>query len=543
MVKPYIGIDTTKIEFFDNGLASKVTLKQLAHGTFAGAFAVVSLTPGSQYYCDGIADNIQIQQALDDCYTAGGGIVHLKVGTYSLSKYISVPDYVTLEGEGDTTLLKLADDSINATVTIPFERGAVIWPGGLSLTDNGGILYQGVYYKTTYGIRLRNFKLDANRVGQTGLIPDDLYGIALQWVNNVKLENLWVINAFSSGIAIWPTQGLGGAKVDTESTITRCRLENNNDPTAWNGHAGIFISNGTVQPTKVIVSDCISMGNRRGYCVEDSAGGVLINNCIGSSNTEYGLTFHTASWVTVNGGFFSENGFDGIAPTGAGQRYETINGVCCYKNGRYGMTVENDWAITGGNIIDNDDAGIFINGAYNYIINGVFICGNGAAIDAIYPYGVYITGGIIYTQGVISGCYIGNDYFVYRTVDSQTYGIYESNACENIYTGNSFATYGSNQIAFNRGSGSTSIIRNNKGWVTENSGTGTIASGATTSVITHGLSVTPTLKDISITLGELSTTDPGQIYITNIGATTFTVNCRTNPGVSGLDFAWQAIVL
>lgn len=80
------------------------------------------------------------------------------------------------------------------------------------------------------------------------------------------------------------------------------------------------------------------------------------------------------------------------------------------------------------------------------------------------------------------------------------------------------------------------------GFVYRNSGTGTIANGATSATVTHGLALTPGLKDIRITLGENPTNTPGAIWVDNIGATTFVVNCENDPGASGLDFAWRAEV-
>lgn len=136
---------------------------------------------------------------------------------------------------------------------------------------------------------------------------------------------------------------------------------------------------------------------------------------------------------------------------------------------------------------------------------------------------------------VITGCDIIDD----QATKTQDYGI-DSQATGSKYTNNYFAGNVTKQITIGSG---TPIIRNNVGFITENSGTGTIASGATSAVITHGLAVTPTLDDISITLGELSTADPGQIYVDTITATQFTVKCRTDPGASNLDFAWQAICL
>lgn len=79
----------------------------------------------------------------------------------------------------------------------------------------------------------------------------------------------------------------------------------------------------------------------------------------------------------------------------------------------------------------------------------------------------------------------------------------------------------------------------NIGYVTENCGTGSIASGATSDVITHGLAYTPTARDITITLTENPTNTPGAIWVDTITATEFTVNCENDPGASNLDFEWS----
>lgn len=74
------------------------------------------------------------------------------------------------------------------------------------------------------------------------------------------------------------------------------------------------------------------------------------------------------------------------------------------------------------------------------------------------------------------------------------------------------------------------------------SGTATILSGNTSIVVTHGLTGTPTIDDINVVMAENPTNDPGNIWIDTITATQFTINCRTDPGASNLDFGWNATV-
>jgi hypothetical protein len=74
---------------------------------------------------------------------------------------------------------------------------------------------------------------------------------------------------------------------------------------------------------------------------------------------------------------------------------------------------------------------------------------------------------------------------------------------------------------------------------TENGGSSTIASGSTSVVVTHDCDYTPTASDIWITPTANTTTDPGNLWVDTIGAASFTVHCRTNPGAGGMPFRWQ----
>lgn len=77
---------------------------------------------------------------------------------------------------------------------------------------------------------------------------------------------------------------------------------------------------------------------------------------------------------------------------------------------------------------------------------------------------------------------------------------------------------------------------------TENSGTGTINSGATTATVNHGLGVTPAAKDFSIVFTEQGTNDYGRWWIDTITSTQFRVNVSADPGASNLDFSWNVRV-
>lgn len=74
----------------------------------------------------------------------------------------------------------------------------------------------------------------------------------------------------------------------------------------------------------------------------------------------------------------------------------------------------------------------------------------------------------------------------------------------------------------------------------ENKGTATIASGATTVVVTHKLGWTPTAEQVSVMLTNNPTVNPGNIWVDTITSTQFTINVRTDPGTTGATLAWRA---
>lgn len=75
------------------------------------------------------------------------------------------------------------------------------------------------------------------------------------------------------------------------------------------------------------------------------------------------------------------------------------------------------------------------------------------------------------------------------------------------------------------------------------SGTATIASGATTAVVTHNLGIVPGVENIIITFNEQGTSDYGRWWVDTITSTQFTLNVSADPGASNLTFGWMVLVL
>lgn len=70
-------------------------------------------------------------------------------------------------------------------------------------------------------------------------------------------------------------------------------------------------------------------------------------------------------------------------------------------------------------------------------------------------------------------------------------------------------------------------------------GVGFIANGTQALVITHGLNLTPTLGQITITRGEDPTNTVSYLWVDTITSTQMTIHSSADPGASNLDIGWS----
>lgn len=111
---------------------------------------------------------------------------------------------------------------------------------------------------------------------------------------------------------------------------------------------------------------------------------------------------------------------------------------------------------------------------------------------------------------------------------------------DNIIMGNSVTWGGvAPTVALIESEGTNTIVRNNIGWITEQKGTATVASGATTVTVNHGLESTPALSNISVTPTN-SLGNAAKFWISGVNNVQFTINVDTDPGATTATFAWNA---
>jgi len=230
--------------------------------------------------------------------------------------------------------------------------------------------------------------------------------------------------------------------------------------------------------------------------------------------------------------------------------YITLVNVWCEVNGGCGTHIDAQTTIT--NSVFSANLG-----------NGLELCTTSfltnSSIERNTGHGILCYGG----YSVINGCLINdnsNDSAGTNSGIVNWGGGDDMNISNNIIIGGAHQDYGiiidagvarcnvnNNNISGNvtapiyLGVGNSAQVRDNIGFVTENSGTATLVNGQTAIVVAHGLAVTPVAGDIVVTPIE-AWGSMTQFYIDTYTATQFTIHADQNP-TQDVDFAWKAIVL
>jgi len=237
--------------------------------------------------------------------------------------------------------------------------------------------------------------------------------------------------------------------------------------------------------------------------------GLTIDSCTGwGVNVEangVALLEADGPWVSACGSVATGEGGIKVAPSaGVSARWSNLRVNYCYYDG----------------VQINDGAHVFSGG---YIRN----CGtgssggNGLTIAAL-------------SQATVTGMMIHNNGNATRG-----YGIRIEGTVTN-YNIQSNSFFGNGQLAIYQPSGPdlNKIIRDNRGWVTENSGTANIANGTTSVVVNHGLADVPTLVQVTAAGAQ----DAGAYWFvapSSFTATQFTLT-YSMIATAQRDFFWRA---
>lgn len=212
----------------------------------------------ADYLCDGTADDVQIQAAIDALSATYGGVVQLSEGTFAISASIRLKTGTVLHGLGrsrfnpDTgTILSAASGLNDAVIKL----------------DSANVKH----------VEIADLVIDGNEANQTsgdGILLDRT-GTGLTNAPRDLLQNVQIFDAKGVGIKIVQPSGAGGGAAD----LIGCMV-------SGCGGVGYEISG-----FDVFASHCIALLNTgSGWFFTNNSGATQLSNCKGDSNG--GIGFH-----------------------------------------------------------------------------------------------------------------------------------------------------------------------------------------------------------------------------------------------------------
>lgn len=219
----------------------------------ASSNAATDIKAVADYLCDGTADNVQIQAAIDSLSDTYGGTIFLTEGIYDIQSpiLINIPKGIHLTGAGFYTLLK-AKNALNDYV-IKF------------VTTSEGI----------HG-KMSNFKIDANAANQSGG-----GGIYAPGAVEFIFDSIIVSNPYDWGIWLYEIDD-DPLNYGHNNKIINCSFEHGDEGSGIGG--GIYLRN--CDENHIIGCNFhymggsgITAGTTDGYCIKDETGLNTISQC------------------------------------------------------------------------------------------------------------------------------------------------------------------------------------------------------------------------------------------------------------------------
>lgn len=391
-----ISIDGTMTGSSNTVIPTEAAVKQYVDDHAGGAtgstlnyYTVGQTGSGADYETDGTDDHVQINAAITAANAAGGGIVHIFSGTYTISDEINILSNVIVQGEGRATIITV-DNTTDLTELINF---------GSSNSDAG----------------IRDLTVDGNAENNT----NGMNGITLTGYRNFAV-NCYVHDIGKNGILTY-----GGNYHRIEGCeVARCARR-------------IVGDNIIVYDTNHRVSDCIAYDNydEDGNCFgiyseatatpDNEVEETVISNCIAyctgswGSDSVNGFNFEGSIRATISnsiahscnvGLLVLDSSDTGNEPV----KNVTITGCLLHSNidnaggnGGIGLKIDDGDGITVTNcqILNNESQGIYMQGGnevFDFILNGCNVSGNGS-------YGLQTDSSEIGSNWIISNCIFNNN--------------------------------------------------------------------------------------------------------------------------------------
>ena len=263
------------ITLTQDGPNNKIVVAAAGGGASGYATQVVAAPTGVAS-----TDTSNIQTALSNAGTAGGGVVQLREGSYLINATLTIPAKVTLQGMGRDATTILCDAAMGAVNTIATSGNS-----------------QG----------LRDLKIDENQPGRAGGNP--FVGIFMNGSNTI-IENCQFVRNKSSGSFIFMSTG---------GQMRNCIILNN----------GNGLSTAMVQGGELIDSCTLTLSQTNGNVNDFMQGPTQVVNCrlikSSGSMSGAGIRASTSNKIIVGNGLFVGSGSNAVI-LGSGSAASTVVG-------------------------------------------------------------------------------------------------------------------------------------------------------------------------------------------------------------------------
>ncbi|MBA7657847.1 hypothetical protein ES703_65790 [subsurface metagenome] len=334
----------------------------------------------ANYVCDGVADDIEINAALN-ALPASGGRVMLSEGTYNIVDSITIPaNNITLRGQGRSTLIDgdgLGNNEhaivVSGVTNCVIKKLAIQTKAGGGNTIHCIALSNGCNSFTIESVTIVDSDSDGINISGTdilnGIIRDcsiegaDEWGIYCNMTGDML--RIHIRDCFITGC------GLDGMKL---FNVDYGLVEGN---TCYsNGNNGIYVLN--TDYAKLADNICIGNIHRGIYLLGVDNSTIEDNLCYLNTLVNIHIGGTSSHNIVEGNQCISANSAtsDGIDVDGNAHN-NSIIGNSCISNGRYGIYVWGDYnKVTSNHVCLSGDHGIYVTDAYCQI-EGNYVYDNG----------------------------------------------------------------------------------------------------------------------------------------------------------------------
>lgn len=365
------------------------------------------------YVCDGVNDQVEIQNAINLVSACGGGVVELQQGDFYIGQAINPKHNVHLKGSG-----MLFGTKLIAVSTLP----------GSIIADTTSF---------TSVAPLDNFKATDLELDGSNM-PTSPYSIGRKGIDSkcwrrCVLQNLYIHN--------FPATGIGIDMLD-RCLIDHCIVKDCGTASQDQGSNGVGIGTGGMVDESFIVTNCITEGIANSAYLCEELDSVTVNrHYIFANNISYndfkGVSISGASDVLISNNQIFNSTDDGIRVIDFSSHLASrvvINGNIIDSSGSEGVYIDtavHDFTITNNHVRNGTIEGIIVRGPRG-VISGNMVYGNG-------KHGIFIgaaSGGSAVTDVVISDNIVYNNSAVTANTDGIRLDALNANINDVIVKGN-----------------------------------------------------------------------------------------------------------